>query len=232
VNDFCIPIDTPKGEAKGTYYLRPRERFYVDISNVFSGSGDVEVQAVQQADVGVLRNSCIFQTQDNNHYVKFFIDEDAVMALFYLRIGSVKRRLFQFYRTGLNVAGRRPIQTNYAVDQLPLPFLSVLVLGEDNTTVSIFKYAVCKVEGNRYTPVIVESLVFEPVSLGDICSTFNFEEQGLLRAGNLTISQKEDLVDSLFEGSPSIQVVVVPGNCNDSELQDSAELITIVRKSN
>jgi hypothetical protein len=129
----------------------------------------------------------------------------------------------------LNPAGQRPIQTNYTVDQLPIPFLSVLVLGEDNTTVTIFNSAVCKVEGNRYTPVNVESLFFEPVSLGDICSTFNFEEQGLLRAGNLTISQKEDLVDSLFEGSPSIQVVVVPGNCNDSELQDSAELITIVR---
>ena len=105
------------------------------------------------------------------------------------------------------------------------------MLNEDSTTVSIFKYAVCKVEGNRYTPVNVESLLFEPGSLGDICSTFELGEE-LLRAGILTISQNEDIVDSLFEGSPSIQVVVVPGNCNDSELQDSAELITIVRKSN
>ena len=99
--NYCIPTDIPKLNAKSTYYLRSRERFYVNISGVFGGSGAVEVEAVQQqADVGVLRNSCIL-AEDDKYFVKFFIDEDAVIApenrLFYLNIGTVERRfLFQF----------------------------------------------------------------------------------------------------------------------------------------
>ena len=132
--------------------------------------------------------------------------------------------------TGLNLADQRPLQTTYTVDELPLPILSVLVLSEDNKTVSIFDYKVCKVEGNTYT-LIEGSLVFDTTSLEGICNTFDLDE-GLLRAGNLKLSPKGDLVDLLFEDSPSIRVVAVPGNCNDSELQDSAQVITIARKSN
>jgi hypothetical protein len=229
-DENCIPTDTPmKGEAEATYYLRPRKTFYGDISDIYGGPGSddvVEVQAVQQADVGVLRNSCILQTEDDEYFVKFFIDEDAVMALFYLIIGTVKRR-FQFYQTGLNLAGQRPLQTTYTVDELPLPILSVLVLSEDNRTVSIFDYEVCKAEGNIYTPVFRNSLVFDTTPLEGICNTFDLDG-GLLRAGNLTLSNG-DLVDLLFDGKPSIQVVAVPGNCNDTELQDSAQVITISR---
>ncbi|CAI8012093.1 hypothetical protein GBAR_LOCUS7759 [Geodia barretti] len=230
--NYCIPTDIPKLNAKSTYYLRSRERFYVNISGVFGGSGAVEVEAVQQqADVGVLRNSCIL-AEDDKYFVKFFIDEDAVIApenrLFYLNIGTVERRfLFQFYPTGLNLADQRPLQTTYTVDELPLPILSVLVLSEDNKTVSIFDYKVCKVEGNTYT-LIEGSLVFDTTSLEGICNTFDLDE-GLLRAGNLKLSPKGDLVDLLFEDSPSIRIVAVPGNCNDSELQDSAQVITIAR---
>ena len=87
-----------KVDDTDTYDLSPRKTFYADISDVYEDGAAVTLNGT--LDVGVLRNSCVFHTEeDSKTFVKFFMDESTVMGLenqlFNLIVGET-RKLFQF----------------------------------------------------------------------------------------------------------------------------------------
>ena len=132
--------------------------------------------------------------------------------------------------TGLNLAGRRPVPTIYTTDQLPIRYISVFVLDDENTTRSIKSAnSICKVNGDQFTTQ--GTLFFERRATGeDNCSTFHYTDQTLIVEGCLTLTNNDKKVNEDFGDRGTIEVAAVPGDCNNTELLALATRITISRK--
>jgi hypothetical protein len=236
---YCLPTETAartpttaNGTDDGTeeFTRETRTASYIDITDIYESDDEVQIEytATSAPPSDALHGSCIHKAGDRR-IVELSTDSATFDALensqLFLTVGA-RRMPVRFYANGLHLVSadfEQPVPNRYVYPSSQPVYIAVLVLDDDNTTLSVSSrksYTVCEKAGNVYDQVD-NTILYLELRNPEICTTFPELRDELFHEFVMLVDNKV----AFMEKSHWVLVSTVKDCRDEQQREDTARII-------